>query len=123
MNIICLIGIHQYLYLYLYLYLIHKYINYIVLIIYINGVIYHSCIQTKYGIYLRFYDITSNIIIMIYINYTLWQYYAFLITLFSTSVFFINNYKYEPSSYKNQTIHILGVQLPLAIGIYSFFSF
>ena len=53
MNIICLIGIQQFLYLYS----IHTYENYIALLIYVNGVIYHSFIKTKYGLCISYYDI------------------------------------------------------------------
>ena len=61
MNIICLIGIHQYLYM----------INsYIALLIYINGVLCHSFIKTKYGIYIRFYDIITNSFLINYITPT-----------------------------------------------------
>ena len=56
MNIICLIGIQQFLYLYS----IHTYENYIALLIYVNGVICHSFIKTKYGLCISYYDILIN---------------------------------------------------------------
>ena len=50
MNTICLIGIHQFLYLYLiHSYSVYKYKKSIALLVYINGIICHSFIKTKYG--------------------------------------------------------------------------
>jgi hypothetical protein len=115
MNKINLVGIQLYLILYLLDY------HFIPCVIYINGVLCHSLIQTKYGNYLRIYDITINTILIIYVNYyTLWQYYTINITILSLIIFLIKKAIYCQYSYQNQCMHVLGIHIPFGICLYKY---
>ena len=131
MNIINLIGIQSFLILFLF----HN--NFIPIIIYVNGVLCHSLVDTKFGNYIKIYDITTNTILLVYINYyTTWQYYTFIITIFSIFVFILKKYYYceflysdrtriqkwfsEVRSIQNQCIHVLGTHIPMCILLYKY---
>jgi len=114
MNKINLVGIQLYLMLYLLDY------HFIPCVIYINGVLCHSLIKTKYGVYLRIYDTTINTILIIYVNYyTIWQYYTINITIISLILFLFKKY-YDQSSYQNQCMHVLGIHIPFGICLYKY---
>ena len=121
MNIICLIGIQQYLYIYFFP------INYqqkiISFVVYSNGVLFHSLVHTSIGKHIRIYDIFTNIFLIVYCNYyTLWQYNCLYITLFSSLFFFVKTifFNINNSSLKNQILHVVMVQYPFSICLKNF---
>lgn len=121
MNLLCLIGIQQYLNIYFFP------INYqqklISFVVYFNGVLFHSFVHTTIGKYIRIYDILTNLFLILYCNYyTLWQYNCLYITFFSTSFYFVKSilFKINNSSLKNQILHVLFVQYPLYICLKNF---
>lgn len=113
MNLICLIGIQQYLYLFLYS--INSLKKYISLLIYLNGMLFHSLAHSKLCNIIKYYDILTNIFLIIYCNYyTLWQYNTLYITIFSSFSFIVKSiFIKNKSSFKSQTIHVITVQYPL----------
>lgn len=108
-NLISLIGIHLYLMIFYY------YINIIPFIVYVNGVLVHSGIKLKYHKYIKYYDISVNIILILYINlYTIWQYYTLLISSLVGIIFILKHKLMSEHSLVNQITHVFGIHIPLA---------
>ena len=95
---------------YIILYIIYK--NNLFLLIFTNGVLYHSSLN----IYLRYIDIITNLIIGIYINsISIIQPKTIIISYFSLCSWYSE--KYFNNIYGTY-IHIYLVQLPLCYGLY-----
>lgn len=108
-NLINLIGIHIYLMIFYY------YINIIPLIVYFNGIITHSSISFYSHKYIKYYDISVNIILIIYVNlYTIWQYYTLLISSLVGTIFVLKHKLITEHSFVNQITHVIGIHIPLA---------
>lgn len=108
-NLISLFGIHIYLMIFYY------YINIIPIIIYINGVLAHSSISFKSHKYIRYYDISVNVILIIYVNiYTIFNYYTYLMTSLVGLIFVLKHKLTTEHSLVNQITHVLGIHIPLA---------
>lgn len=109
-NFVCLIGV-----ICLYLPLIYNFYSYRALIVFINGILYHS--NNKSTI-LRYNDIFFNIILIVWTNY--YYPYTIAIALFSIIAWYTNNYLGEKNRINLITmdiIHVILVQYPLFIGL------
>lgn len=88
-------------------------------IVIINGILCHTTryLKTSGWKYIRNYDIICNVIMGLYIlhrsNYDIFIVYTII---HATTIFLLNYFYYE----HHPLLHILGVQLPLSIGTYSF---
>ena len=82
------------------------FIHYIPLIIFINGLLFHGFFTNN--IYVKLYDIISNLFFYMYMNfYTSNQPYCIINTLFIFVIFYINTYYLQNSNF----IHIFCIQL------------
>lgn len=114
-NLINLIGIQLYFILY------YIYYSKIALIIYINGLITHSLIKSKYYHLIKSYDIFSNIILITYGNLnTNLQPYTYYITLISILVY-IYKRMFIKNRYLNQFVHVNFIHIPFAYCLYRYF--
>ena len=109
-NLICLTGLFLF-----YLPKIFYYKSVRALVVFINGILYHT---NKNNIFLRNYDIYSNILL---ICWTVYNYNSTIYTsLFVLSSFTINNYL-NTKNYINENvsnfIHLFLVQFPLSISL------
>lgn len=113
-NALCVVGLLPFL-------LIHMVqLNYISMVIFINGLVYHSSYNTPANMYLRYYDIAANLIFIIWVNiYTEWQPQTVVISLLSAACFAANFY-FNPSVYMSDVAHIIFVQFPLAIALFHY---
>ena len=88
-------------------------------IVIINGILCHTTryLKTSGWEYIRNYDIFCNVIMALYILQQS-QYNIFILytIIHATIIFLLNYFYYE----HHPLLHILGVQLPLSIGTYSF---
>ena len=105
---------------YLFLYIIYK--HWIPLIIYINGILFHGGIHTKYGHYLRNYDIICNLLLIYYT--TISSYHQkhipnLIYTFFAIIISQINKYKFND----NQFIHVFGVHSFLTYNLYTYLEY
>ena len=84
-------------------------------LILLNGILYHSFHTNKY---LRYYDIISNLFIIMYTNLT--YYPSIKYSNFSIIVWTINNYLHSNRLISNNVsdiIHVFGLHLPLSTGL------
>jgi hypothetical protein len=97
--------------------LIYKYNSKRALLIFMNGIIFHS---NEDNYYLKYYDIICNIIMILWTNY--YHYTKTLnLSVISVIMFVMNNLLYT-TAWKNKRnlsdiYHVLGVHLPLSIAL------
>lgn len=117
-NTVCMIGLLPFL-------LIHiVQLNYISMVVFINGIIYHSSYNTAANVYLRYYDIIVNLCFLVWVNiYTTWQPQTLILSALACACF-AGNYALasvlEPSI--SDVVHILLVQFPLAVALFRYQS-
>jgi hypothetical protein len=100
MNIICFIGIHMYLYYYYY------YNDPVLLMVYINGILYHG---TEFKIF-KYHDIICNFFVASVTTYNLKSYRIYCLISILVYLLNIKFYKEQKKNISN-LIHVLGVQL------------
>lgn len=111
MRIINIIGLVNFLQLY------QNYNSNLSLIIFLNGILYHSY---ENNIYLRFYDCVFNFITSFFLLYYYYQelkYYAYV----SFFIYLFNLYMHDYSHYIirdiSDFIHVIGVQYVLSLAL------
>ena len=88
-------------------------------IVIINGILCHTTryLKTSGWKYIRNYDIICNVIMGLYIlHHSHYDIFILYTIIHATTIFLLNYFYYE----HHPLLHILGVQLPLSIGTYSF---
>ena len=92
----------------------------IALIVFFNGIICHGSnyIEYEYSKEITLYDIVCNVIMGIYILITVKRNLLLIAFVVAIAVFcfIINRIRYNSSP----ILHVLGIQLPLAIGLYNY---
>jgi hypothetical protein len=111
MRIINIIGLVHFLKLY------QKYNSILSLIIFLNGILYHS---NENNMYLRFNDCIFNFITCFYIFYHYFQKFKYHVYI-SLSIYLFNLYMYDYCHYITRDIsdfiHVIGVQYVLSVAL------
>jgi len=111
-NAWCVVGLLPFLLIYI----IQR--NYIALVVFLNGLVYHSSYNTPAYVYLRAYDILANLTFLIWVNlYTSWQPQTFVISLWSCA-WYLGNFVIGANA-----VHVVCVQFPLAVALYRYYKY